>query len=194
MAAIICFIAALTSLFIFQEQKRTDVKGISQKANSTVTISPSSTTTPSAVVMNAYVAAAQPVATVTTVPTQLTQNSGGQTRSEPNSTPPATPTQANQTLQVKLTINGTTAGEVTFNQGANQCDVLTAAHDQGKITSLLMKYDNNLGTNAVYQINGIGKENSVWWVYKVNGQAPGQGCSLVKANSGDNIEWNYLGN
>jgi hypothetical protein len=57
-----------------------------------------------------------------------------------------------------------------------------------------MRYDNNLGTNAVYQINGIGKDNAVWWVYKVNGQSPNQGCNFIKVNDGDKAEWSYLGN
>lgn len=113
----------------------------------------------------------------------------------PTVTPTATPTPvpAVQTMQVNLVING--GGNLTINvdPGNNQCDVLSKASEQGKISSLNMRYDNNLGTNAVYQINGIGKENSVWWTYKVNGVSPSQGCSYLKVNNGDKIEWSYLG-
>jgi hypothetical protein len=83
--------------------------------------------------------------------------------------------------------------QVSIPDGANQCDVLSKALEQGKITQLNMRYDSNYKTYAVYQINGLGKENSIWWVYKVNGQSPNQGCSYIKANSGDNIEWRYIG-
>jgi hypothetical protein len=83
--------------------------------------------------------------------------------------------------------------DVKIPEGANQCDVLSNALSQGKIQSLNMRYDNSLGSNAVYQINGQGQANSVWWTYKVNGQAPAQGCSYVKAQDGDNIEWKYIG-
>jgi hypothetical protein len=57
-----------------------------------------------------------------------------------------------------------------------------------------MRYNADYGTNAVYQINGIGKENAVWWGFKVNGQSPTQGCSYIKVNNGDNVLWEYAGN
>jgi hypothetical protein len=103
------------------------------------------------------------------------------------------PTAATVALQVQLSINGSLAGSITVDLGSTQCDVLMKAQEQGKISRLLMKYDNGLGTNAVYQINGIGKENAVWWVYKVNGQSPTQGCSFIKVNNGDAVEWEYKG-
>lgn len=94
--------------------------------------------------------------------------------------------------KVNVTLNGTNF-EVKINDNSNQCDVLSKALEQGKIQSLNMRYDNSLGSYGVYQINGVGKENSVWWTYKVNGQSPSKGCSYVKANSGDSIEWKYIG-
>lgn len=105
------------------------------------------------------------------------------------------PTPAPQKLQyqVSLSINGEASFSVEVPEGSNQCDVLSRALDQGKISSLNMRYDSNYGTYAVYQINEIGKENSVWWVYKVNGQSPSQGCSYIKVNNSDNIEWKYVG-
>src|SRR3989344_15428 len=43
------------------------------------------------------------------------------------------------------------------------------------------------------QINGVGKGDSVWWTYKVNGKRPSAGCSQVKANNNDNVVWEYIG-
>ena len=57
----------------------------------------------------------------------------------------------------------------------------------------MMKFDSSLGTNGVYQINGIGKENTIWWVYTVNGKSPTQGCSYIKVNNNDVVVWEYQG-
>ncbi len=115
---------------------------------------------------------------------------------QPTNTPPPaeTSTKEEQGLAVSLNINGSLVGSFGIPQDSNQCDVLTHALSQGKIQSLNMRFNNDLGTNAVYQINGIGKENTVWWTFKVNGQSPSQGCSYIKANNGDNIVWEYIGN
>lgn len=96
-------------------------------------------------------------------------------------------------LQVNILINNNTEFSVLLEPGSNQCDVLSKALEQGKISSLNMRYDDNLKTYAIYQINGLGKENSVWWVYEVNGQSPSQGCSYIKASEGDQIKWRYIG-
>lgn len=111
----------------------------------------------------------------------------GQSLVNPTNTPAPQPTQVN------LSINGSSVGQVSVTQGANQCDVLNSALSQGKIQSLNMRYENSFGTYGIYQINGVGKENSVWWTYTVNGQSPSQGCSYIKAASGDNVEWKYIG-
>lgn len=108
-------------------------------------------------------------------------------------TPPPTTNSNSTTFEVFLKVNGTSVGNVNLPQGSNQCDVLNKALEQGKITSLNMKYDSNYGSYAVYQINKIGNLSSVWWVYKVNGQSPSKGCSYISANSADNIEWEYVG-
>lgn len=121
--------------------------------------------------------------TYTTVSTTATSNS------QQNSISKTNPDEK----KINLSLNGGAGFEVKISDSANQCDVLSNALQQGKIQSLNMRYDNSLGSNAVYQINGIGKENSVWWTYKVNGQSPSQGCSYIKASSGDNIEWKYIG-
>lgn len=116
-----------------------------------------------------------------------------QRQSLSNPVPAPTPTPVPSGLKVLLTINGSSAGSVNVSSGANQCDVLSQALSEGGIKSLNMRYNSDLGTYGVYQINGIGQENAVWWVYKVNGQSPNQGCSFIKVNNGDSVEWSYLG-
>lgn len=129
-----------------------------------------------------------PIPKPTSTPTPLQPSSSSDQVSSP------TPTAASTTLeQVHLSINGSSSFNVVVNKDSNQCDVLSKALEQGKISSLNMRYDKTYETYAVYQINGIGKENSVWWVYTVNGQSPSQGCSYIKTNNGDNIEWKYIG-
>lgn len=108
-------------------------------------------------------------------------------------TPSSTPSPTIQAFQVNLSVTGSPSITINVPEGSNQCDVLSKALEQGKISSLNMQYDKTYETYAVYQINGIGKENSVWWVYTVNGQSPPQGCSYIKANNGDSIEWKYIG-
>jgi len=113
----------------------------------------------------------------------------------PTPTRPIQPTPTDSTkLSISLSISGSSVGSFDIPQDSNQCDVLSQALAQGKIQSLNMRYNNDMGTNAVYQINGIGKENAVWWTFKVNGQSPIQGCSYIKVNNGDNVLWEYVGN
>jgi hypothetical protein len=107
--------------------------------------------------------------------------------------PAATPTAAPSTEQVSLSINGGTIMSVDVPSESNQCEVLNTALNQGKIQSLNMRYNQDMQTYAVYQINGVGKENSVWWVYKVNGVSPSQGCSNIKVHNDDSIIWEYKG-
>lgn len=129
--------------------------------------------------------------TPTTIPTQTVVQPTNIPAPQPTSAPP---TSAPQDLKVSLSIGGSSVGSFDIPQGSNQCDVLTQALSQGKIQSLNMRYNNDYGTNAVYQINGVGKENVVWWGFKVNGQSPSQGCSYIKVNNGDSILWEYVGN
>lgn len=114
--------------------------------------------------------------------------------SSSDSTPIPTLTPAlNIKNEVTVSINSGSAFTISVNQDSNQCDVLNNALSQGKISSLNMRYDETYETNAVYQINGIGKENSVWWVYTVNGKSGVSGCSQMKVNNNDSIEWKYIG-
>lgn len=94
---------------------------------------------------------------------------------------------------VNVSINNFSGFSVKVPEGANHCDVLNKALSDGKLQSLNMKYNDSLKTNAVYQINGQGKEDSVWWVYKVNGTSPPLGCNLIKVNNGDSVLWEYAG-
>ena len=136
--------------------------------------------------------AGQAPAQIIVLPTNTTApQSFDVVRDKPTSIPP---TSAPQDLMISLIINGSSVGSMNVTNGSNQCDVLSQALSQGKIQSLNMRYNNDMGTNAVYQINGLGKENAVWWVFKINGQSPSQGCSYIKVNNGDNILWEYLGN
>lgn len=125
-----------------------------------------------------------PLVSPTEIPPSTTQPTSVQA---PTSVPATT-------FSVNLSLNGSSVGQITMKNGQNQCDVLQNALSQGKIQSLNMRYDNSLGTNGVYQINGVGKDNAVWWTYKVNGTEPGQGCSYVHADSNESIEWDYIGN
>jgi hypothetical protein len=114
----------------------------------------------------------------------------------PSNTPSPTnyPLPTTTSLSVSLSVAGSSADSFEIPPGSNQCDLLTQALSQGKIQSLNMRYNNDMGTNAVYQINGIGKENAVWWTFKVNGHSPNQGCSYIKVNNGDSVLWEYVGN
>ena len=153
------------------------------------TPSQTSAPTPLSEVLGQFVQKKTPAAQSGSTPSPSAQPASTATQSTTNPTPAPQKSQ----YQVSLSVNGGGSLSVVVPEDANQCDVLTKALEQGKIPSLNMRYDQSYKTNAVYQINGIGKENSVWWVYKVNGQSPSQGCSYIKANNGDNVEWKYIG-
>ncbi|MFA5770223.1 MAG: DUF4430 domain-containing protein [Patescibacteria group bacterium] len=104
--------------------------------------------------------------------------------------PTAIPTK----LKVALSINGVSVGQINMKSSQNHCDVLTQALSQKKIKSLDMRYNKDFKTSVVYLINGVGKKDSVWWGFKINGQSPDQGCSYIKVKNGDNSDWSYLGN
>jgi hypothetical protein len=190
-AAIICFVIALVSPFIFVESKTSEKKNVGKVVGPTPTfpVLPSGTENFEGEVQ---MVEGQQTSHPTVIPTVSEQT---QQTSQPTATAVPQPTSAPavKTFQVSLKINGSLIGNVDMQEGNNQCDVLTRAKDQGKISSLTMRYINDLGTYGVYQINGIGKENTVWWVYKINGQSPTQGCSYIKANSGETVEWEYKG-
>lgn len=96
-------------------------------------------------------------------------------------------------ITVNLSINNAENLEVVVPKGADNCEVLKKALDQGKLDNLKMKYSDEFKTFSVYKINDLGKETEVWWTFEVNGKEPPSGCSLVKVNKGDKINWKYLG-
>lgn len=200
-AALVCFAIAFVSPFIFVNAQSQYKQEVTKKE------SPTATASPLQVEENDQSVQGQTTYNQTATPTHPASSDNAQDKSSgqvsnstsntnvttATSTPAPTSAPVKQTFHVSLKVNGSSAGNVDMEEGNNQCDVLSRAKDQGKLSQLLMKYDNSLGTNGVYQINGVGKENVVWWVYKVNGQSPTQGCSHVKANSGDTVEWEYKG-
>ncbi len=96
-------------------------------------------------------------------------------------------------VKVFLSVNGSPKGSVTLKSTANQCDVLRQAYSNELISSLTMKYNSQYKTYGVYVIDGIGDPNSVWWVYTVNNRSQ-LGCSYVKVNGGDVVNWQYIKN
>jgi hypothetical protein len=187
-AAIICFAIAIAIPLLVRDSGK-EIKGVSKKNNATATSTLVPTDLPEVTYSYKQTSASSPTA----VQTNSNSNQQDTSANSGQTVPTSVPTQTTPTFQVSLKINDSSVGNIDLQQGANQCDVLTRAKDQGKISQLLMKYDNSLGTYGVYQINGIGKENAVWWVYKVNGTSPSQGCSYIKANGGDSVEWEYVG-
>lgn len=130
--------------------------------------------------------------------TAVQQSNPSTTTSEPSKPTQTSTTQPNQPtttpqLNVKLSINDSAAANVTVPQGANQCDVLTAALAQGVLSSLQMYYNSTYKTYGVYIINGQGSHDVVWWAYTVNDRSPPVGCSNVQVSGGDNINWEYTG-
>lgn len=191
--AIACFVIAIIIFATSRTITLQKTLGVTTKNPSTQVVRSGSTTpTPSTTKQQLN---NETIVSITPTTQPVSQQTTTQQTAQPTQTPSATNTPApQQNNQVNLSINGSSVGSVTIASGANQCDVLSQALSQGKIQSLNMRYDNSLGTYGVYQINGTGKENAIWWTYKVNGQSPGQGCSYIKANNGDNVEWNYIGN
>lgn len=168
------------------ESSKNSIQGISTIAN-TASSSPKPTVaiaTKSAVKILSYASPSQALYISTPIPIPSAVQVAAQT-------PP--PSQNPQTYQVNVSINDSSTFTISVSEGANHCDVLNKALTDGKISSLIMRYDTNFGTYAVYQINGIGKENSVWWTYTVNDQSPNQGCSFVKVKNNDNVHWKYIG-
>jgi len=182
-AAIVCFVIAL-SVFIFGGEKSAQVKGVAR-------VAPTNALSPTEKPKDEIVASPTKIPTPTPTPAQTNNSTQSQSNSQVSTSPTSSQTQ--QKISANLSINGGLVGSVSVASGVNQCDLLSQALSQGKISSLNMKYDNSLGTYGVYQINGIGKENTVWWVYKINGNSPTQGCSYIKVNEGDSVEWEYKG-
>ena len=117
-----------------------------------------------------------------------------------NQTPAPEATEQNpQTITIELSLKtqseATESSAITINlpSGSEHCEVLNQALADGKIKDLDMRFNEEYKTNSVFVINGLGKTDSPWWVYKINGADAPAGCSQVKVNQGDKILWEYLG-
>lgn len=96
-------------------------------------------------------------------------------------------------LKVSVSVDGSPSFEVSANEGSNQCDVLSQALVEGKISSLIMRYNDALGSNGIFVINGIGLADQVWWVYEIDGKSVPYGCSKSVVKGGERVSWKYLG-
>src|SRR3989344_2231405 len=137
--------------FVLPQSKTSNVKGTQTVVNKQE-VKP--TLTPiKAIESNSKVLDKQ-TSTLTTTPQKSSnsnQNSTSQSNQNSNPQPTTAPV---QNIQVALSINGSSVGQVTVANGQNQCDVLSNALSQGKISQLNMQWVNSLGTYGVYQING----------------------------------------
>lgn len=115
------------------------------------------------------------------------------TNNRSNQIEPSPKPQIQEQIKVNLSVDGGEPIDLELNSGDDACSVLKKALEEKKITDLDMRYEDKYKTNGVYVINGLGKKDSIWWVYKINGVDAAAGCSQVKVHSGDKIEWNYLG-
>lgn len=148
-----------------------------------ITITP--TPTPTTLSANDTKPTSQITPSSTPIPTNLP--------SPTSTTPPATTPAPTTHLQLTLQIDNDPPFNLELDSPKNHCQVLEAALAQGRLSSLNLKFFPSLSSYAVYQINGLGDTNQVWWTYSVNGQQPPYGCSQVMVNQGDVIHWTYAG-
>jgi len=129
-------------------------------------------------------------------PTPEGQTAAGSNNSALGAPTPLQPAGSGQNqapISVSLSVDGGGSLAISLPVGSNQCDVLSRALAQGKISSLDMRFNPSYGSYGVFKINGLGQDSQVWWTYKVNGSNPNQGCSYIKANNNDQISWIYVG-
>ncbi len=126
----------------------------------------------------------------TNTTTESPQNNQPTTPASTNNNTAQT-TQTPQATTVSLSVNGSSKGSITLNNGSNHCNVLSSARAQGKISSLDMRYVAEFGSQGIYVIDGIGDSSAIWWTYTVNGRSPPSGCSHVTARNGDSVNWTY---
>jgi hypothetical protein len=98
------------------------------------------------------------------------------------------------TVQVTLAVNDQVKGVVALSSTSNQCDLLNQAYAQGILTELDMRYNSELKTYGIYRIDNIGDPNTVTWTYTVNGKPPQFGCSYIKVQNSETVNWQYLNN
>ncbi len=142
---------------------------------------------------------AQPTTSANTAAASHVSNSNSDTSSNQQTAPttaplpttPATPTQtpASATVQMQVqTPGGTSSFSTNLNTGANACDVLQEAKNEGKITSVTFddSYMSSLHSRYVTEISGY--QNN--WTFTVNGSSP-LGCSLANPKPNDSIVWKF---
>lgn len=134
--------------------------------------------------------------TTTSTPTSATKSkSKSESEATPYPTPEPTPKQQPEKSKISLTmsIDGGSSFSLSIDEGKNHCEALEKAKIDGKIASLNMKYDSSLGSYGVFQINDVGVDGQVWWVYEVNDKKVPLGCSHTEVKDGDSVKWKYLG-
>ncbi len=192
---VIAFVFTLYPHNIFQNQKQTEVKGISvvnptggqtntlaqSTPQQTITAQSQKETAPTVQPTLIPAPTSKPIAT----PTTLAQ-------AEPIATPTLTPkpTQAPvQTVTIQLIEpDGTSNFTVNLNSGNTLCDNLTEAKSEGKIKSVTLDYSYMSSFHSPYvrEINGY--QNN--WTVTVDGTSP-QGCAFYSPKAGDNITWKF---
>ncbi len=184
-AVFIIFAGFITFYLSLFETKKVLSSQIEVLPTPTILAVPTSSSTSTHFPQNTFISKLKTVSITTTLQPSPTYSNHFQ-----NTTTTSALTPINQ---VQVSINGGIYFSVDVEMGSNQCDVLSNALNQGKISSLNMQFNSSYGSYGVYQINGIGKENQVWWTYLVNGDSPSSGCSYIKANNDDSVSWKYIG-
>src|SRR4029078_2639744 len=98
-------------------------------------------------------------------------------------TPLPTPTNSINHVSLQITTPDVTSlDSVTLKDGADVCDVLQEAKDEGKISSLTLddSYMSSLHSKYVKEMNG----RSDNWTFKLNNDSP-LGCSLAHPKPND---------
>jgi hypothetical protein len=129
----------------------------------------------------------------TVAPSSIPSNTPAPTTAAPTSEPTKQPTASPARIHVKVAITGSSEFSMDLPEGLNHCDVLTHALQQGKISNLIMKYNDSFKSNGVYKINDKGNENQIMWVYEINSKRVPLGCSHMIVHDADIISWIYLG-
>ena len=77
---------------------------------------------------------------------------------------------------------------MTLNNGANACDVLQEAKNEGKINSVTFddSYMSTMHSRYITEINGYSNN----WTFTVDGSSP-NGCSLINPKPNDTIVWKF---
>jgi hypothetical protein len=88
-----------------------------------------------------------------------------------------------------ITPTGTSTFKIAYASGADACQILEQARQEGKISALDIDYStvkSSLRSAYVRQINTF----TNGWTFKVNGVSP-EGCSLSHPAVNDQIIWRY---